>query len=336
MELSLTKKIPIPPTINMVIKKPSLMTHLPSTIRGLIDYFDGIIACKEPNLLFRNSDIEYILTYHPNYAEKQLGFVAHMVVIFSKEARLKKTRLYVLLVNNVDGLVCAEDYVSLNRCIINAINPVGEAAIRTTHIILAFYNTVRGYPIGFGRVFPDICTVCKDIRNVFIHCQEPNETFESFVVKFLDDMTPLSLMDVEISITRAGIMLRDNELIRKWTNYYTARHETLIYICYKCYNTSYSAISRVIESVNEEEAEEEDPMITSPHISARSNHTEVSLKIDIPNNNNNSDDYAPDEKKDSDDDDNNNTTILEKNELRDGDDNIIIYTKNENGRFNIT
>lgn len=312
----------------------NLMTHLPSTAIGLIKHFDQIIGSKEPNLVFRNADIEYILTYHPNYAEKELGFLAHLVVIFSNEARLKKTRLYVLLVSNIDGVVCAEDYVSLNRCIINAIRPAHETAIRTTHIILAFYNTIHGYPIGFSRVFSDICAICSYMSNVFIHSKNTGETFESVVIKFLESVSIHSLMEVEIIITRAGIILKDSELIKQWMSYYKKHCQTWIYICYKCYGLSSNNVT-VIETdydeLNEavsdnDDDHDEDDMITSPLTTERSNHSEVSIRIEkVMSKKENVVDGKSIEEKDSDE-------LVKK----DGEENKNIYTKNENGRYYIT
>ncbi len=264
-----------------------LMSHLPSTAKELMNYFNDVIESKESGIVFRNADIEYILTYHPNYQEKELAFLSNMVVVHSNKSRLKKSRLYILLVTNLDGIVCTEDYISLNRCIHNAVTTIDEESVRMIHVVLAFYNTIRGYPIGFGRVFQDICDICKDMKNVFIHCKRPNETFETVVIKFLKESTTIiNLMAIGIIITRAGIILRDIELINQWLAYCKEkRSELWVFICYRCYNnnacssSSTAVIETKCDSELDKEIIEDDAMVTSPHVSARSNHREVSIII---------------------------------------------------------
>ncbi len=276
---------------SIALSKPKIHEYLTRPFNEILLYFDNILAAKGSNIKFNNSDIEYILTYHPDYENKELIYLSELVVKRYPNSNLKKTRLYTILINNEDGVVDDGDYVSLNRCIRNALKPTNEQNIRENHVGIAFYNTIRGYPIGFSMVSCDFCIKCSKLRNVKLYCGEQYR-FSELLHKFLIDMK-LTLFKIDINILRSGIILKDIRLADRWSTFYIKQCDKVQYICYACYqvqvDTKQHSLDKILmanekslathsqEEGEEDDDDEDDYMITSPHTAVKCDITHETI-----------------------------------------------------------
>lgn len=247
-----------------------------TSYKKMSDHFDGILAVRESGKAFHNADVEHILTYHPRYEKKDLVYLTNLVVVHSKEARLKKTRLYVILFNNTNGDIVMDDYVSLSLCIRNALKPVNESKIREYHTCIAFYNAIIGYPIGFSMIVYDMCIMCKQMKHAKVYSESIK--FAPLLTQFLREFD-IPLMDVNVIKLKSGIILADKTLTEIWNEYYIEHNERVEYICFRCYHDiellKYEdrEIASLEKENDEDEEEVEDNMIMSPHITTESPKT---------------------------------------------------------------
>lgn len=189
----------------------------------LMNLVESELAQAPLNDLCSNAALEYLLMYHPARETLQLDYLAGLVV--HESPRTGARRLYAVRVRDVtpDGpdahcVVSETDYISLPRCARNKLKPQDAVRLHQRLLNEAFYNALRPWQHGIGRVTCAPCDMCETTAPLLLVQQQLGQ-FEKQVDQFLA-VYDRDAETIELQRTNFRLTLRDAQMESQWRQFY--------------------------------------------------------------------------------------------------------------------
>jgi hypothetical protein len=204
-------------------------------IREALVYIRETLSRQVLSIPFRDSEIEYIIGFHPARISNNLTFIEYLLVQMVSKRRVLFAKLFTFEEPRP---------ISLNRSLRAMYKTrISRALSETIHkqcITDAFRYSVIPEEKAFA--FLEYCSYCTSMEYVILHYRG-NDRFEDILEKFLREQSlDLQSISLEEDREKCRPFLRDNILLESWKIFHTFFSGEIGFICGDCYITLHNEL----------------------------------------------------------------------------------------------